>query len=181
MEQMAKNDTPTTPPQGAGAEAKDADKTPGQAAQTQNPSEGDAKEAKGQGGDDSAIKQAQFRASLESGDTSNAPRNGKVLRRDQNPGGPRYGDAPSGNTSRMHVVEEDVYEEVWLDGFTTPMYRKVFRKHQLVNEAEYKRVVEGRPHETPDASLMVGGAEGRVGGTTEPAGPAKVAASGQRG
>lgn len=129
------------------------------------------------GGDESAVKQGREVQAVQSGAASTAPSGGKIIRREPQTTG-RPGLDELRQPSKLMQVTEDIWEEFYPEGVKRPLYRKLFAVGDVMLESEYERIVKGEPVAVHDVSLQVGGAEGRVGGTVEPKGPAKV---GQRG
>lgn len=145
--------------------------------ETPMPSEGDRKDALSAGGDKSALnQQAQVAGQSEGGDISTAPLSGKVVRRENQ--GPREVALPNLPDNALTIVDEDVYEEFFLEGSDRPLYRLRYARGQVVLQREYDAVTAGKSggdafslspaiDTAGDASQQVVGQEGRVGGTVE--------------
>lgn len=166
------------------------DEKKGQAAsqethETPKPNEKSAMDA---GGDKSAVKQQKMDHATDNGEGSNAPLDGKVVGSDS--AVRKQVDLPELPDTSLTVVEENVYEKFFAENSPhTPLYRLRFARGQVVRSSEYRAVTETQ--EGPamlsrggsvayegvvgDVTRQVGGAEGQVGGTVEPAGPAKAA------
>lgn len=108
-------------------------------------SEQGSKDAMNAGGDASATKEQRMSAGLDSGEISTAPVTGKVIKRKTS--GAAEADLPTLADNSLTVVNEDVYEEFYLDADETgrPLYRLRFARGQVVLTREYEAVIAGEP------------------------------------
>lgn len=153
--------------------------------ETPTPNTQDQKDALGGAGDQSAVlQQATVAGQDQGGDISTAPLSGTVIKA-PNPNEREQMELPGLPDNSLTVVDEDIYEEFFLEGSDRPLYRLRHARGSVVRSADLKMLQASAPEAflsrggtvamggTGDVSQQVVGAESSSGALVEPQGPAR--------